>query len=272
MSEAEYKYLHAADAHPEIPFFIRRMEGGSRLRPAEKGKASTPMTAFVYLTDGELLAEADEKAYLCSAGHLLLIPPGIPFSVHYYEGCVGFTGGFHLSLLNELSYPILHSGEPILYAFWFDEAAFVADLFKLLTSYFEKRQAGMIAKGMDMLLSMIDYGKGNSASPMVSSFLDKVFDRTRIISNVASYAEEMGISPSYLNKQVKASTGRTASAWIDISRVNLSKNLLRQAEIAVIDVAAAVGLDDQSYFARFFKRNTGMTPSQYRKVALSSYE
>jgi len=272
MSERDYRYLHAADSRPEIPFYIRRMESSVGIQPRQKARAATPMTAFVYLTDGELLAEADGKAYMCSAGHILLIPSGMPFSVHYYDGCVGYTGGFMLSLLPDVSYPVLHGAEPVHYAFWFDEAAFVSHLFNMLVSYYEQGKPLLLGKGMDMLLSMIDYGKGSVTSPMVSSFLDHIFDRSLPIGNVASCAAELGITPGYLNKLLKNATGRTAGAWIDISRVNLAKSLLRQPDKAVIDVAVAIGLDDQSYFARFFKRNTGMTPSEYRKASISSHE
>jgi AraC-like DNA-binding protein len=65
---------------------------------------------------------------------------------------------------------------------------------------------------------------------------------------------------------VHQQTGKTATSWIDISRVNMAKNLLQDKNIPIIDVAVAVGLDDQSYFSRFLKKLTGLTPSEYRKT------
>lgn len=230
------------------------------------------LTSFVYLTGGELLIKADGRTWLCSAGHLLLIPPGMPFLVHYHEDCTGFNGGFEPSILPDLSHPVLHNGEPFLYGFWFDEAAFVAELFGMMALRAGSGRTELAGKCLDILLSMMGDGSSSSGSPVVSAFLDRIFDRGNSIPNVASCAAGLGITPSYLNKLVKASTGRTASAWIDISRLNIAKALLRKGEMAVIDVAAASGLEDQSYFARFFKRNTGMTPSQYRKLFWNSNE
>ena len=57
--------------------------------------------------------------------------------------------------------------------------------------------------------------------------------------------------------------------WIEISRLNLAKSLLKQGSLQISEIAAAVGIDDQSYFTRFFKKNEGYTPSQYRDMVLA---
>ena len=82
---------------------------------------------------------------------------------------------------------------------------------------------------------------------------------------MAFYAVQAGISENYLSRQVKQYTGRSVGAWIDIVRIIRAKKLLTDTSVPIIDVATAVGLDDQSYFARFFKRETGLTPSDFRK-------
>ena len=82
---------------------------------------------------------------------------------------------------------------------------------------------------------------------------------------MADYAEELFITPNYLNRLVRAQTGHSAMDWIEISRLNLAKSLLRQGELQIAEIATAVGIDDQSYFTRFFKKNEGVTPSQYRE-------
>ena len=82
--------------------------------------------------------------------------------------------------------------------------------------------------------------------------------------SVADYAQQLQVTPNYLNKTVKTHTHRTAIDWIEIARLNLAKKLLKNNEIPIADVARLSGLDDQSYFSRFFKKKTGLTPSQYR--------
>ena len=46
--------------------------------------------------------------------------------------------------------------------------------------------------------------------------------------------------------------------------MSLARELLRRQDIPIIDVSVRVGLDDQSYFSRFFRKHEGMTPMQYR--------
>jgi two-component system response regulator YesN len=82
---------------------------------------------------------------------------------------------------------------------------------------------------------------------------------------IATYAEAAGISENYLSRLVKKSTGRSVGAWIDIVRIQRAKHLLATSALSVIDVATAVGIEDQSYFSRLFKKETGMTPSSFRK-------
>ncbi len=72
------------------------------------------------------------------------------------------------------------------------------------------------------------------------------------------------MSPNYLNKIVKSHTHRTAMDWVEIARLNLAKQLLKDRNIPVVEVAERCGIDDQSYFARFFKKKTGLTPSRFR--------
>ena len=61
---------------------------------------------------------------------------------------------------------------------------------------------------------------------------------------------------------------KAAMEWIEISRMNMAKSLLKQGERQIAEIAAAVGIDDQSYFTRFFKKNQGITPTQYRERIL----
>lgn len=82
---------------------------------------------------------------------------------------------------------------------------------------------------------------------------------------IASYAAEIGISENYLSRLVKKATGRSVGAWIDIVRIQRAKRLLSVTEDSVIDIAASVGIEDQSYFSRLFKKETGMTPTAFRK-------
>ena len=249
-----------------IPFFIRKMDTSGYVKASEIPAASLPLVGFLYLTDGELLAEVEGESFLCGPGHLLLIPQGLPFSIRYYDGSIGFTGGFSLSFLQDIHYACLHAARPLQQAFWFEEAVLNGDLFQAMETWFRSGSMDRIRKALDLVLCQLKTASSASFHPLVSQFLDRIFDRNERILSVSEYAGAMRVSPNYLNKVVKAQTRRSAIRWIDISRINLAKTLLRRQDLPVTEVATAVGLEDQSYFARFFKRHTGMTPTAFRSA------
>ena len=53
--------------------------------------------------------------------------------------------------------------------------------------------------------------------------------------------------------------------WVEFSRVNWAKSLLKDSDLSIGEVSVAIGVDDPSYFTRFFRKSTGITPSQFRK-------
>lgn len=142
----------------------------------------------------------------------------------------------------------------------------MGELFKMILASFEKGDNLFVEKALDLFLSRIKSGQSQVIPQSVNVFLESLFDPQRTIGNITGYAQAAGISENYLSRQVKQSTGRSVGAWIDIARVVRAKRLLARTSMPIIDIASAVGLDDQSYFARFFKRETGQTPTGFRKA------
>lgn len=79
-----------------------------------------------------------------------------------------------------------------------------------------------------------------------------------------SLAERAGVSESYLATRFKAETGMTLSRWLRLRRIGRAKALLIRDELSTSQVAEQVGILDVSYFIRLFKRETGLTPGEYR--------
>ncbi len=77
-------------------------------------------------------------------------------------------------------------------------------------------------------------------------------------------AEAVNLSPSYLSRIFKQETGTPFHIYLNQVRVDKSKELLLQRGLRLIDIAVAVGFEDQSYFTKVFKRYVGVTPNQYR--------
>ena len=82
------------------------------------------------------------------------------------------------------------------------------------------------------------------------------------------YANEICISEVYLNEVVKKSTGMTPSEWINIAILLEAKRLLRSTALTVKEIAHELGFEDHAYFSRLFKKNTTMTPLEFRNTIL----
>ena len=246
-------------------FFIKRVETKLPVEATEIPRTILPRFAFLYLMEGEMLADINGESFLCRGGQLLLIPENMPFSVHHYTDLVGYTGGFSLSSLRDMSYTCLTSGKPVMRTYWFDSAAFVAQIMDRMTAALARGDEGYISRAFDLLLYSLQSPVEAKTHPIVSQFFDMLFDRSQVLGSVSGYAEQLGISPSYLNKLVRTQTRHSAMDWVEISRVNWAKCLLKDSDMSVGDISLAIGVDDPSYFTRFFRKSTGMTPSEFRR-------
>ncbi|MET6997041.1 helix-turn-helix domain-containing protein [Chitinophaga defluvii] len=82
---------------------------------------------------------------------------------------------------------------------------------------------------------------------------------------VNEYAGLLHVHPHYLNDVVRETTGFSASYFIQQQLIQEAKSHLLQTNATVSMIAAALNFEDDSYFGRFFKKLTGLTPLQYRK-------
>ena len=82
-----------------------------------------------------------------------------------------------------------------------------------------------------------------------------------------SVGEILHISPAYLSAQFKKYQKMNFLDCLTELRINAAKELLSDPFRSSAEVASMVGYEDASYFARAFKKRTGMTPTQYRRQA-----
>lgn len=84
--------------------------------------------------------------------------------------------------------------------------------------------------------------------------------------SVFAYAEQINISPNHLNKSVKSVTGKSASLLIDEMLLLEAKVLIRLNKMSFSEIAFEIGFEDPSYFGRFFKKHSGLTPTEFSKM------
>ena len=82
--------------------------------------------------------------------------------------------------------------------------------------------------------------------------------------SVGFYARQLCITPKYLTTLIKRISGKSVSEWIDSYVILEAKTLLKYSNMSVQEIAYYLNFPNQSFFGSYFKRNTGMSPSQYK--------
>lgn len=82
---------------------------------------------------------------------------------------------------------------------------------------------------------------------------------------VGYYADKMCVTPKYLSKIVKETSGRSVPDWLSELLILDAKNMLRHTDMTIKEISARLNFPSQSFFFRFFKNHTGLTPTQYRE-------
>jgi len=110
------------------------------------------------------------------------------------------------------------------------------------------------------------------SSKTVSKFNDALaahFDSkalfTQGLPTVSSLASRLNLSARYLSDMLKQETGKTAIELIHIYMVNEAKNRLRTNDQRVSEIAYDLGFENLPYFSRLFKRETGLSPNEFKK-------
>ena len=83
---------------------------------------------------------------------------------------------------------------------------------------------------------------------------------------VARYAEHLGLSPERLNRLVRVEAGRSALQAVHDRLVREACRRLVYVPAPISQIAFGLGFDDPAYFCRFFKRQTGASPSSWRQA------
>ena len=82
---------------------------------------------------------------------------------------------------------------------------------------------------------------------------------------VLDYARDLNLHPNYLNDVIKSKTGKTVNQWICERMVSIAKVMLKNTKLSLKEIGYRLGYSDPTHFSRFFKKNTQLSPGNYRK-------
>ncbi|MEN2401868.1 helix-turn-helix transcriptional regulator [Flavobacterium sp. MC2016-06] len=241
---------------------------------------------MVFFTNGSGIHEIDFDRFEINKGSLFVLQPGQMHHWSLSEDIEGFVIIFSQELYNlyfgqktitdyNFYHSILNRPEVV---FESEEQSKILPYFNLLIQ--ENSQNNKLQ--LDKMLNLLDcihieiarkYGETyshqtHSYNIKISAFemlLEEHFKTQKLPS---FYADQLHITLKHLNRICNEILQKTATEVI-MDRVILEiKRMLIDKQLAVNEVAYAVGYEDYSYFSRVFKKQTGMSPTDFRNVSV----
>jgi len=244
---------------------------------AEKVKTGRILREFqmVYITSGTGWFEDSIKGRRdIGAGNMLILFPGVKHAYSPYketgwqEYWVGFAG-LHANRLRDNG--LFDPANPIHYIGI--NQSIMADYEQIVQFCREQTPGFQVLLGV-MVLQLLAHLHVSEISSKTSHKDSELVQTARVIMQlhledgieVERIAEELSVSYMHLLKIFRQYTGLTPYQYYLQLRVYRAQELLQQTRFSVKEVAVTMNFDNQYYFSRFFKKKTGMTPTECRAV------
>jgi len=240
----------------------------------------------LYLLNGSGYHVIDGNKYEIKPPCVFFMSPGQAHKLELSNDIEGFififTSDFYLlnrsnqnSLIEFPFFYTIHQDNPPLLLEDRNDISFLESLFRQSIAEISKQghyTNELLRSLLDLILNtcasrypvnenMLNKGKGQI---LVKRFFHLVEENHQKNLSLSDYSGMIGVTPNHLTQIVKLLTGKTSSQIIRAKQLLEIKRLLVHTNLSVSEIANQLNFEDQSYFTKFFKRETGMTPVQYR--------
>ena len=224
-----------------------------------------------YIVSGRGQYRVDDRTFVLSAGDAFLAGPETPIFYQsdpqepweYYW--VGFDGPSAPLLLAQTPFsrksPVIHpaAGERLRQG--------LLDIYKARGGDYASavRMAGYLQAALGLLMAPAPHsGREESLADYARQGAQLLRQNYSRSMGVEELARQTGISRSYLYRAFQAEFHCSPSQYLTRYRLRRACQLLRHSQLSVSAVAASVGYEDPFYFSRAFKRELGVSPTDYR--------
>lgn len=121
-----------------------------------------------------------------------------------------------------------------------------------------------ICDKLDELSLPAEEGAGNRREALFMQFIELLTEHHRRERSVGFYASRLHITPKYMSSLIKQVSGRSAAQWIDEYVILEAKSLLKYSDLSIQQIAYRLHFSTQSFFGKYFKQHTGISPGQYK--------
>ena len=246
----------------------------------------------LYLNKGSGFHVIDSNKYEIKPPCIFFMSPGQAHKLelsHDIEGYIFiFTSDFYLiNQTNQnrlLEFPFfftINQNNPPLLLSNPNDTAFLETIFVRAVgeiSTTENHSVELLRSLLDLILvyasslykvddSMLSKGKGHI---LVKRFFQLLEENYQNNISVNEYASMLAITPNHLTQTIKQLTGKTSNEIIQEKQMLEIKRLLVHTNMGVSEISNHLNFADQSYFTKFFKKITGMTPLRFRTESMKN--
>lgn len=234
---------------------------------------------------GEVSATVDVAMRRLTAGSIMVLRPG--HIINHCKASDDFEGFFIVvkeDKLNELlpsmhfvvPYSLQYNANPII-EITEEEQETLQLIYAMLRRQLEGNDRPFSEMALASLCEVLFYNtlgiyasrtqatRHNSRrDELLSNFIELIEAHFKRERSVNFYADKLFVTPKHLSAVLKEISGRTAGEWIDHRVILEAKMLLRTTGMNIQEISLALNFSNQSFFGKYFKHLTGMSPRDYR--------
>lgn len=277
----------------QIHFRVHRIEKNTRFAEWQVNYVQRPYTVFWYVYDGEKSIKVNGETYHVQKGDLVVFPAHIPFEVLKNNHSITFTH-YELAIESKLG------SFDLMQLFKFPVVTKLIDseqTIKLLDAWDRLKQEWLIQKENPFLQNgelgfslkkTVELLQFNAltldwfaevlltfSSELTELFptLDPRFQQLFYFINenlskkltLKTLADEVFLSESHLSLLFRKNFNLSPMEYVQMKRMQKAQALLLTSKIPLKEIALFIGFDDQSQLSRAFRRQIGMSPTEYRR-------
>lgn len=206
----------------------------------------TPNTEGMTITASQKPLES--MANLLAPGLMKLIHKPCVIALDEAAGDKKRVLDFYKAMLRELRVPTVN------------QTAMCMSLFTSLFIY--------LARISDLSPEQRELAACSRKAAQINKFLRSVDRQFRLRLSVNDYAGEMGMSPGHLSRLCRIALGMSSLDVINMRVIQEAQCELVYTAQTIKQLAASLGFNDEAYFTRFFHKHTGVSPKQFRELAV----
>lgn len=146
----------------------------------------------------------------------------------------------------------------------FQNSAF-SDAFSVLSAQSDINMIkDYVLKTLLEYITVVATAKEHKENPIIKKVCEYIYTHTQEDISLDQMAEYSNVSSFYLSKLFKEEKGVTFVNFLNDTRLEKSRDLLRNSELSIKEITAEVGYNDQNYFSRIFRNKYGVTPTEFR--------